>query len=266
MAERSDGNTQAAPTAAEAARDVLGWRALLGVMAPSTNTVVQPDFDDMRPAGVTNHMSRILTPDADAISDASFRAGIAAIGSNVLDAVRSVTTCHPDHLVMGMSALTFFGGRAGADAFVRQIREETGLAVTVGSHACDAALRAFGGVRRIAVLSPYWPVMNAEVARYFGDMGYAVVRDTALRCTSWTGIARVMPAACRAAILALDGDDVDAIVQVGTNLSMLRLAAAAELFLGKPVVAINAATYWHALRTVGVKDKMTGFGRLLEEF
>jgi maleate isomerase len=69
---------------------------------------------------------------------------------------------------------------------------------------------------------------------------------------------------CRQAIRQLDGDDVDAIVQVGTNLSMIRLAAAAELFLGKPVIAINTATYWHALRALGINDKKSGFGSLLE--
>jgi len=57
---------------------------------------------------------------------------------------------------------------------------------------------------------------------------------------------------------------VDAIVQVGTNLSMIRLAAAAELFLGKPVIAINTATYWHALRAQGITDKVAGFGNLME--
>ena len=70
----------------------------------------------------------------------------------------------------------------------------------------------------------------------------------------------------RDALIELDGDDVDAIVQVGTNLSMVRLAAAAELWLGKPVIAINTATYWHALRTNGIADRMEGFGRLLSEF
>ena len=127
-------------------------------------------------------------------------------------------------------------------------------------------MQAYGGVKRIAVPSPYWPVMNAEVARYFGDMGLTVVRDIALQCPSWTGIAEVPVARCRDAIKALDGDDVDAIVQVGTNLSMVRLAAAAELFLGKPVIAINAATYWHALRANGITDRLAGYGRLLEEF
>ena len=62
--------------------DVLGWRCKFGVMGPSTNTVVQPDFDMMRPAGVTNHYSRIFTPNADAVSNETFRAGAELIGRN----------------------------------------------------------------------------------------------------------------------------------------------------------------------------------------
>ena len=34
--------------------DVLGWRRKFGVIGPSTNTMVQPDFDGMRPPGVTS--------------------------------------------------------------------------------------------------------------------------------------------------------------------------------------------------------------------
>ena len=245
--------------------DVLGWRRKFGVMAPSTNTIVQPDFDDMRPIGVTNHYSRIFTPNVKALSNETFSAGIGTIGSNVMDAIRSVVTCEPDYLVMGISALSFFGGVKGGDTFAKRISDETGLGVTIGSHATAAAIAALGGIKRIAVLTPYWPVMNAEVVRYFGEAGTTVVRDIALQCASWTGIAAATPAECRDAIRRLDGDDVDAIVQVGTNLSMVRLAAAAELWLGKPVIAINTATYWHALRANGIGDQIAGFGRLLEE-
>ena len=246
-------------------RDALGWRGKFAVLAPSTNTIVQPDFDDMRASGITNHYGRIFTPNANAVSDETFRSGIATIGGNVADAIRSVMTCAPDYLIMAISALSFFGGAAGADAFAKRVGEETGLGVTIGSHALAAAIAAIGGVRRIAVLSPYWPTMNSEAKRFFGDVGIEVVRDIALKCTSWTGIAAVTTAECRDAIRRLDGDDVDAVVQIGTNLSMLRLAAAAELWLGKPIIAINAAIYWHALRANGVADRIAGFGRLLEE-
>jgi maleate isomerase len=247
-------------------KDMLGWRCKFGVMGPSTNTIVQPDFDMMRPAGVTNHYARIFTPNANAISNETFRAGAEVIAGNTLDAVKSVLTCAPDHLVMGMSAVTFFDGVKGADRFVKQVEEFSGLKISVGSHACTAALNAYGGVKRIAVLSPYWPAMNIEVARYFTDMGFSVVRDIALQRPSWIGIAETTSEECVAAMKHLDGDDVDAIVQVGTNLSMVKLAAMAEMWLGKPVIAINTATYWHALRARGIQDKVEGCGKLLERF
>jgi maleate isomerase len=79
-------------------------------------------------------------------------------------------------------------------------------------------------------------------------------------------IAQVGRDRLRAAILELDGLGVDAVVQVGTNLAMAGLAAEMEDSLGKPVVAINTATYWYALRTNGIMDKVPGFGALLERF
>ena len=249
-------------------RDVLGWRRKFGVIGPSTNTVVQPDFEMMRPAGVTNHYSRIFTPNAKAVSNESFMAGINVIGGNVLDAVRSVMTCEPDYLVMGMSSVTFNGGSKGADAFVAKVEQEAGVHISVGSHSSTAALKAFGGVERIAFLSPYYPVANAEVRRYFTESGFEVVRDMCLECKSWTGIAEVPPEVLRERLIELNGSgsDTDALIQVGTNLSMVRLAAAAEMWLGKPVIAINTATYWHALRANGIADKIFGLGRLLEDF
>ena len=39
-------------------------------------------------------------------------------------------------------------------------------------------------------------------------------------------------------------------------------ALTADLFLGKPVIAINTATYWHALRVQGINDKVAGFGNI----
>ena len=246
--------------------DALGWRKKFGVLGPSTNTIVQPEFDEMRPPGVTNHYSRIYTPNAQAISNESFMAGTAVISDNMLEAVASVMTCAPDYLVAGMSAITFYGGAAGADAFQEKIENAAGVGLSIGSHSTTAALRAYGGIRRIAFVSPYFPVANQEVRRYFEESGFEVTRDICLQCPSWTAIAEVSQDALRQTLSELDGDDVDALVQVGTNLCMARLAAEVEAALGKPVLAINTATYWHALRNNGIQDQMPGFGRLLAEF
>ena len=246
--------------------DQKAWRKTFGVLGPSTNTIVQPDFDDLRVPGVTNHYSRIIVEDASAISDESFMAGTLEISENTIEAVRGVMTCSPDHLVMGMSAVTFYGGAEGGAKWKANVEEVAGVNLTMGSESLVAAIKAYGNIKKVAFLSPYFPVANAQVSQYLIDHGIDVVRDECLRCPSWTAISQVSERRLADTLKAIDGDEVDALLQVGTNLSMVRLAAAAELWLDKPVIAINTATYWNALRQNGIQDKVYGFGRLLEEF
>lgn len=245
--------------------DVLGWRKVLAVIAPSTNTIVQPDMEAMRPIGVTNHYRDIYVEDPLALSDESFTEGTTKIGEGMRDCLRTAMTCKPDYIVLGVSAISFAGGLAGARDFAAQLSDFTQREVSVGSLSTAAALEAYGGIRRISFVSPYYPVANAQVKRFFEDCGFEVVRDVPLRCKTWTDIAQVTESQLLEVLRQLDGDDVDAVVQVGTNLSMVNLAAQAELWLGKPVVAINTATYWHALRQCGIEDKMEGFGKLLRD-
>jgi maleate isomerase len=237
----------------------------MAVLGPSTNTIVQPDMDDLRVAGVTAHYSRIFVDNMPVGDDSSFRALTDAITRSVDDAVRSILTCQPDYVVMGMSAITFYGGVAGAEAFRDRIVRVSGLGVSTGAVATAAALTRFGA-KRIAFLSPYFPTANVEVGNFFAESGFEVVREQCLRCDSPVAIAQVPDSRLRQVLAELDGPDVDAIVQVGTNLSMLDLAAAAERVLGKPVISINAATWWHALRAVGIDDHVWGKGSLLERF
>jgi len=246
--------------------DVLGYRAKCGVLGPATNTIVQPEFDDMRPQGVTNHYSRIFVENANAISNESFMKGTQIISKNTLDAVRHVMPCAPDYLVMGMSAVTFYDGAQGCIEWKKPVEDLSGLKISVGSESIAAALEAYGSVKKIAFMSPYYPVANAEVANFFSDYGYETIVDQCLQCPSWRAIAEVTNETTRQVFLDMNSDDVDAIIQVGTNLSAVQLAADMEQELGKPVIAINTATYWHALRTCGINDKISGFGRLLAEF
>lgn len=245
--------------------DHLGYRKKFGTLGPSTNTVVQPDFDDMRPVGVTNHYSRIPIPNDPVTDNASFLQLVQRINDATLDTIETLRSCEMDYLVMGMSAATFWNGRAGAEKYLATMHDRAGVAVSCGSFATEAALNTVGA-KRIAFFSPYFEVANTQVRRFFQDCGFTVVRDVCLQRPSPVLIAHTTDEMCRQAIRDIDGDDVDAIVQVGTNLSMVRLAAAAELFLGKPVIAINTATYWHALRAAGIQDRKTGFGSLMERY
>ena len=246
--------------------DALGYRGKFAVIAPSTNTSVQPDFDDMRAPGITNHFSRIFIPDDPVASDADFEQLMVNIRAEMDSAVDRVMTCNPDYFVMGMSSETFWDGLAKSEELKAHIQSMTGLRVAMGSDACRAALKCYGDIRRIAVVTPYWPVGDRNVRKFFEDCGFEVLAIKGLNCESPSLIAHVQEDELRDAIMEVDKSEPDAIIQAGTNLSMVRLAAEAERWLQKPVIAINAATYWFALRDYGIRDTKEGFGRLMAEF
>ena len=244
---------------------VVGPRGRMAVIVPSTNTVVEHDLAMIRPDGVTFHTGRMYIEHPGLASDDEFERLLGEIRQSIVIAVRDVVTCQPTHLLMGMSAETFWGGVAGNADFERRMGELSGgLGVTTGAASCRAALEAFGA-RRIAVFSPYQPIADRQVSTYFTEAGFEVAAVTGLRCPSATAIAEVAPDEIAAVVDSLDGPDIDAIVQVGTNLSFVAQAAELERTLDKPVLAINVATLWHALRSTGIDDRIDGFGRILAE-
>jgi maleate isomerase len=174
-------------------------------------------------------------------------------------------TMSPDCVVMAMSAETFWDGSDGAERLQRSLEQRSGgKPVIMGSAALDAAMRAYGGIRKLGIITPYMPVADAQVRRYFTDVGYEVVHLKGLRSPSPMLIAHENPETLKRAAEEVS-PGVDAIVQCGTNLAFAAVAARAEFWLEKPVIAINTATYWHALRSMGINDKIDGFGRLFLE-
>ena len=246
--------------------DSLGHRCKFGVIAPSTNTSVQPEFDAMRVPGVTNHFGRIYIPDNPIANDADFNKLMDDIRAALMDAVDRVMTCKPDYMIMGMSAETFWDGLDGSVKLRERVEARAGVKLAMGSDACQAALRQYGNVKRIGVITPYMPVGDQNVIKFFEDCGFEVAALKGLKCKSPVLIAHVSERELRDAIIEVNKPGVQAIVQVGTNLAMARLAGIAEFWLDKPVIAINTATYWWAMRQNGLTDKVYGFGSLLERF
>jgi maleate isomerase len=105
------------------------------------------------------------------------------------------------------------------------------------------------------------------VRRFLEESGYTVTKVVGLKCDSATSIAHTPPREVMDVVLhELDGDNVDAVVQAGTNLSTQHIFPELERRLSKPVIPINIATIWHAFRAHGIRDKIAGRGWLLERF
>ena len=230
----------------------VGHRARIGVVVPSTNTSVEYDCQRIVPRGVSWHTTRFMITHTDLSDDANFLKFL-------------------DHVMMGMSAETFWGGIDGNDGFVDRIQEMVGdFGLTTGANAVIAALEALDvrghTGKSLAILTPYQPIVDKQVRLFFEDSGYAVKRLVGLRCRNANdAIALVSEPEVIEVVKRMDGDDIDAVVQVGTNLSTLGIFPTIEKWLAKPALPINAATIWHALRSCGIRDQFDNMGRLFEE-
>ena len=240
---------------------VDGRRARVGVVIPSTNTSVEADYNDLRPDDVSFHVARIFI-NTSIDSDDKAQETLRQIREGNEKAVHDVCTCEPDHLIMGMSSETFVGGLEGSRELTKRMEELSGLNVSTGSEATNLALESIGA-KRIAVLTPYQPSIDAQVERYFDDLGYEMVAMKSLRCPTATSIAEVTDEEILDAIAELEGmaeGEFDAFVQAGTNLSSWGVADEVERRTGKPLISINAATVWHALGILGIDQRLPGAG------
>ena len=246
--------------------DALGWRLKLGVVTPSVNTVVQPEYDDMRPRGVTNQIARIHIPDWVVNNDDDFDGLVRDIDRGVDDAVQCVLTCEPDCVVLGVSIEAVYGDPKAGEAIQQRLRLKFGddLRLIHAGAAIPAALRAVGVPDGpIGVLTPYQPSSEAHLRTFVESCGYELRTAVHLRSPTAVQIAHTSRETLQRELKQIAAERPRAIVQFGANLCMGRIAAEAEHWLGLPVIAVNTATYWHALRSNGITDQAEGHGQLL---
>jgi maleate isomerase len=67
-------------------------------------------------------------------------------------------------------------------------------------------------------------------------------------------------------LLATETNQLDAVVQCATNMSLIDIAERLEPVIGIPTLGINTVLFWYALRENGIDTAVNGAGRLLREF
>ncbi len=246
--------------------DTLGWRMKFGAIVPASNSVVQPEFDQMRPRGVTTQLTRVIIPDTPVGSDEELAVVTAKIRADVETAVDTIMACTPAAVIMALGAETVWEGVLSPKELQAHLERRAGINVVLSGLASLAAIRKYGGVHRIGVLTPYLSAGDAQVRRFFTDAGFEVISLLGLRSASPALSAHEPAEKLRRAVRDADDPSIELIIQVGSNLPFAQVAAEAERWLGKPVLATNTCCFWQALRQNGIDDKIDGFGSLLADY
>jgi maleate isomerase len=217
----------------------------LGVIVPSSNTVVEPDFTRHLPDDVGLHTARMrlveTTPDDER----------AMLGDPVRRAAADLGTLAPQVVAFACTSAGALLGGEGEQRLERELAEIVGAPLVSTNHAVAAALRRRGAAT-VVVLTPYIDALNEAIAATLRARGVEVRRIAGMGLTDNYAIAEVEPAAIvDFARERLAGVACDAVFASCTNLRAWDAAPALEQALGRPVVTSNMATLELALARIG---------------
>jgi len=115
------------------------------------------------------------------------------------------------------------------------------------------------------MMSPLSVENSKSAVDYYTAMGFEIGAATALLVDHPVNAVNVPMERVIEAFEEVDGPDIDTLLHVGGSLGIVPLVQELEDKFGKPVLSVNAATYWYALRKMGINDPIPGFGKLLLE-
>ena len=252
--------------------DVLSSRRKLGLLLPATNTTMERELWSLLCAcpeleGVGLHTANVVTPRPKLGSADDLLAYKRQFLDGLGAAVDQILLAQPQYLIMGMSLEHILRGVEAVAAPLEDLARYAALAMTT-CHAAAAAALERVGARRIGLLTPFDKLGNENAAQMYTDLGYEVAATAGFSCANTLHIAHVPDAAKERAIvefLATSENRLDAVVQCGTNMSFASVSERLEPRIGIPLIGINAALLWHALRENGFDAPIDGAGALLRE-
>jgi maleate isomerase len=231
--------------------DRYGPRGVFAIVVPLQNANMQPEFELLRPDGISNQTYRFDISNHGNAPEA------------VISSIPGTLGCWPDLILCGNSVeMTDWTVEKQKTYRTRLEEKAKGVPVITATDACHAALQTLHA-QRLAILSPMGQKQAQCAKKYYESLGYVVPHVAWLDITKSDNIIKTSDEQIRDAFQRLDHDDVDTFLHLGGALPMVRQIAVLEQSLGRSVVSTNAASYWYALRRHGIEDRIHGYGRLL---
>ncbi len=233
----------------------------IGLIVPSSNTNVEPDFAMLCPVGVTVHSVRSGGYDVNVIPDSAEMQNFArhSLDQNLND----LRDARVDIIAYGCTSATLSEGPQFDAQFCAELQEKSGVPSVTTAGALVEAIHAIGA-KRVAFTSPYVEALSAEAVAYLIKSDIDVVNEKVFEqeLNSLEQNA-LTPQDAYDMALNTDHPDAQAIVISCTDYRALEAVPALEAALNKPVITSNQALMFACLQRLKLSNQEVVFGGIL---
>lgn len=234
-------------------------RVLLGMLTPSSNTVLEPVTAAMLSGlpEVSAHFSR-------------FRVTEIALSAQALAQFDDTEILRAAELLAHakVNAIAWNGTSSGWLGFERDVKLCERIKQATGIEACTAMLALNEllertGARRIGFVTPYLDDVQGRIDANYAQAGYTIAAERHLGIQDNFSFSEISAEQMRGMTREVAAAQPDAIAVVCTNMRAAPLVAELEAAHGIPVYDTVATTVWKSLKIAGVDTwRVTGWGRL----
>jgi maleate cis-trans isomerase len=238
---------------------MYGWRAKIGRISPSPETVGCEEWRRALPEGVCLVETRTLLHEVTV-------EGLAETVKQVERAALELASAEVDVILQAGTAIAFFRGFGHDRELSQRITAHTGIKATTSLTAVVEALRALG-IKRLAIATSYLADIDARLVDVLERSNFHVAAIRGMGLKKSIDMGKVLPDATYALAkeVAESAPDADGILISCGNLRSFEAIEALEKDTGLPVVTSNQAGLWQALRMAGVHEQLPNLGRLLRD-
>tara|TARA_A100001011_G_C14155425_1_gene775846 strand:+ start:306 stop:1100 length:795 start_codon:yes stop_codon:yes gene_type:complete len=233
------------------------FRAKLGFILMSTDLAAESDFFKMVPNGVGIHITRLKTED-----HTTNETLLRHIDNMAEAAARIQPDSKPDVISYSCTSGSIV---IGEDRIFNEIKKGAPWAkpMCLVTGVIDA-LRELN-IKKLVVGTPYLDEINTVESIFLSKKGFDILDIQGLNLKTGIEFGSVTPNFWKKFALQLDRPDADAIFLSCGGIRSLEVAEEIELKIGKPVITSNQAQFWSCLRRSGIKDNLSGFGKIFQQ-
>jgi maleate isomerase len=227
----------------------------LGIIVPSLNVTIEPEFNTAAPEDVSIYATRLL-----------LRRGLGKdlvnMANDTENACRMLDSAEVDAILYACTTGSLIGGKKWEKKLEQRMKMSSSAPVITTAAAVLDALTTLK-LRKISVGTPYAKELNDAELRFLVENGFEVTKIRGLGYTKGAPLHAESPETTVKLARAVDSPDAEGIFLSCTDLKTMTVIQRIEKELGKPVVTSNAASLWRSLKAMERNGGLNGYGTLL---